>query len=83
MQYFNFLFAVLAGLGLVTAQSTGSNPFTMTEADLASVTAGEPFNITWTPTSGTTVSLVLRQGVATVLSTVETIACELPFHSLP
>ncbi|RDW60208.1 hypothetical protein BP5796_11814 [Coleophoma crateriformis] len=69
MQYStSLLFAALASI--VAAQ----NPFTFTT--LTSVTAGQQFNITWAPSTGTTdtVSLVLRQGNSANLDTVETIA---------
>ncbi|PVH84284.1 hypothetical protein DL98DRAFT_512665 [Cadophora sp. DSE1049] len=58
----------------VAALASAQNPFSFTS--LTSITAGEPFNITWAPSTGTTdtVSLVLRQGESTDLDTVETIA---------
>ncbi|PBP21612.1 hypothetical protein BUE80_DR007642 [Diplocarpon rosae] len=53
------------------------NPFTFTELD--SVTAGQPFTITWAPSTGTTdtVTLLLRQGDEKDLATVETIAANI------
>ncbi|RDW84366.1 hypothetical protein BP6252_01956 [Coleophoma cylindrospora] len=69
MQYStSLLFAALASV--VAAQ----NPFTFTT--LSSITAGQQFNITWAPSTGTTdtISLVLRQGNSANLNTIETIA---------
>ena len=67
-----FLSAALAAL------ANAQNPFTFTT--LSTVTAGTPFNITWAPSTGTvdTVTLVLRQGEPSALTTVETIACKPP-----
>jgi len=69
-------FSLPASLVIATfsALAAAQNPFTFTT--LTSITAGTPFNITWAPSTGTvqTVTLVLRQGDPTHLSTIETIA---------
>ncbi|KAL3417641.1 hypothetical protein PVAG01_10651 [Phlyctema vagabunda] len=64
----SFVLAALASL--VAAQ----NPFTFTT--LSSITAGQPFDITWAPSTGDvqTVTLILRQGDPNNLNTVTTIA---------
>ncbi|KAK0103331.1 hypothetical protein ONS95_005360 [Cadophora gregata] len=61
----------------IAALASAQNPFTFTS--LTSIKAGEPFNITWAPSTGTTdtISLVLRQGESTDLDTVETIASKI------
>jgi hypothetical protein len=70
MQYTTLLLAFVASL--VSAQ----NPFTMTTMPTA-IQAGQPFTITWNPSTGTTdtISLVLRQGDPDHLNTVTTIVC--------
>ncbi|KAE9373183.1 hypothetical protein N431DRAFT_482286 [Stipitochalara longipes BDJ] len=59
--------------GLVTF-TTAQNPFTL--STLTSIAAGTPFNITWAPSTGAvdTITLLLRQGDPTHLSTIQTIA---------
>jgi hypothetical protein len=71
MQYSLSLLAAAFLAGIASAQ----NPFSFTT--LSTVTAGTPFNITWSPSTGTTdtVTLELRQGDPAHLTTVETIAC--------
>ncbi|KAH7397959.1 Ser-Thr-rich glycosyl-phosphatidyl-inositol-anchored membrane family-domain-containing protein [Cadophora sp. MPI-SDFR-AT-0126] len=61
----------------IAALASAQNPFTFTS--LTSIKAGEPFNITWAPSTGSTdtVSLVLRQGDSSNLETVETIASKI------
>jgi hypothetical protein len=69
-------FSLPASLVIATfsALAAAQNPFTFTT--LTSITAGTPFNITWAPSTGTvqTVTLVLRQGDPTHLTTIQTIA---------
>ncbi|CAL3966282.1 hypothetical protein PZA11_002983 [Diplocarpon coronariae] len=67
---FSSTLLLMAWAALAAAQ----NPFTFNELD--SVTAGQPFTITWAPSTGSvdTVTLLLRQGDSDNLSTVETIA---------
>ncbi|KAL8863949.1 MAG: hypothetical protein Q9198_010210, partial [Flavoplaca austrocitrina] len=56
-----------AFLSLVaTQQPTGPNPFTL-PADFM-INAGEPTTITWTPTTGGTVSIRLRDGASSDLN---------------
>jgi hypothetical protein len=75
MQYSLSLLAAALLAGIASAQ----NPFSFTT--LSTVTAGTPFNITWSPSTGTTdtITLLLRQGDPAHLTTVATIACLLPF----
>lgn len=85
-----FISALLAGALAVVASaqtsSTGPNPFT--NSDFTGIVAGEPFTITWDPTTEGTVTLQLVQGDPSALDTVETIEGEftscfplLPFNS--
>jgi hypothetical protein len=75
MQYSLSLLAAAFLAGIASAQ----NPFSFTT--LSTVTAGTPFNITWSPSTGTTdtITLLLRQGDPAHLTTIATIACLLPF----
>jgi hypothetical protein len=71
-----FISALVAGaLAVVAAAQTGDsnrpNPFTNT--DFQGIAAGESFDITWTPTSDGTVTLVLMQGDPGDLKPVATI----------
>ncbi|CZS89098.1 uncharacterized protein RCO7_04687 [Rhynchosporium graminicola] len=70
-------FSTALVLAAMASLASAQNPFTFT--NLASITAGTPFNITWAPSTGTsdTVSLVLRQGPSNALDTVETIAAKI------
>lgn len=75
MQLFTSLCLAAATLTtLVSAQ----NPFSFNTQPI--VTAGVPFQITWSPSTGTTdtVTLLLKQGPAAQLTTVLTIACTSP-----
>jgi hypothetical protein len=68
MSVFNILFAV-AALTLANAAQ-----FTMPSSTIAGgVTTGSPFDITWNDASGT-VTILLKSGPASSLSTVSTIA---------
>ncbi|KFY16297.1 hypothetical protein V491_05373, partial [Pseudogymnoascus sp. VKM F-3775] len=73
-----FISALLAGALAVVASaqtsSTGPNPFT--NSDFTGIVAGEPFTITWDPTTEGTVTLQLVQGDPSALDTVETIEGE-------
>ncbi|PMD49849.1 uncharacterized protein K444DRAFT_670669 [Hyaloscypha bicolor E] len=71
MHFSTYASVVIAALAALTS---AQNPFTFTT--LTSVTAGTPINITWAPSTGTvdTITLVLRQGDPTHLSTIATIA---------
>jgi hypothetical protein len=71
-----FISALVAGaLAVVAAAQTGGsdhpNPFTNT--DFQGIAAGESFDITWTPTTDGTVTLVLVQGDPGDLQPVATI----------
>jgi hypothetical protein len=68
-------YSLLAAAAFLAGLASAQNPFSFTT--LTTVTAGTPFNITWSPSTGTTdtVTLVLRQGDPSHLATVETIAC--------
>jgi hypothetical protein len=66
----------MLGHALLSLHFVGTqNPFILTTG--SAVTAGTPFNITWSPDTGTTdtITLVLRNGSLTSLETVESIAC--------
>jgi len=78
MQFITFLTIVL-----FTAFAAAQNPFNFVSLP-QSIPVGTPFNITWSPSTGTvdTVSLVLRQGDATNLAIIQTIACMSPLTSL-
>ncbi|KAL8893927.1 MAG: hypothetical protein Q9192_004784 [Flavoplaca navasiana] len=66
-----------AFLSLVaTQQPTGPNPFTL-PADFM-INAGEPTTITWTPTTGGTVSIRLRDGASSDLNQGIVVACKRP-----
>jgi len=64
-----FSSVILAAATLAVAKAV---MFTNTAAQLDSVTAGTPFNITWADASGP-VTLLLKDGSATNLQTVLTI----------
>jgi len=75
MKYFSpsILIAVLGAPYLVLAQtSTGANAFTLDPGFSAS--AGSPVTLTWGPTTGGTVTLVLRSGASNNLDAGATIA---------
>lgn len=65
---------ILGVMGALAATASAQNPFTFTT--LTSIKAETPFNITWSPSTGTTdtVTLILRKGLSTDLDTVATIA---------
>lgn len=65
-------FAVAALAGLVMA---GENPIIYPDGS-SKIVAGTPFVITWTPTTGGTVTLTLRQGASDNLDDVKVIAGE-------
>ncbi|KAH8747270.1 Ser-Thr-rich glycosyl-phosphatidyl-inositol-anchored membrane family-domain-containing protein [Hyaloscypha finlandica] len=69
-------FSTYASVAIATlaALTSAQNPFTFTT--LTSITAGTSINITWAPSTGTvdTITLLLRQGDPTHLSTIATIA---------
>lgn len=70
---FSTTFFAAAFASLALAQNSFSFP-----AEIGTIKAGSPFNITWTPSSKTeSVSLVLRQSTGDVnnLATVATIGC--------
>lgn len=71
MQFIMFLSMVL-----FTAFAAAQNPFSFVSLP-QSIPVGSPFNITWSPSTGTvdTVTLILRQGDANDLATIQTIAC--------
>jgi len=71
MQFITFL-----SIALFTAFAAAQNPFNFVSLP-QSIPVGTPFNITWAPSTGTvdTVTLVLRQGNANNLATIQTIAC--------
>lgn len=76
MQYTTLVLTILASL------AAAQNAFTMTT--LSTITAGTPYNITWSPSTDGTVTLILRQGSSTSLDTVETIARTFPScHPIP
>lgn len=64
--------AVAALAGLVMA---GENPIIFPDAS-SSIVAGTPFLITWTPTTGKTIDLTLRQGPSGNLHDIGTICSE-------
>lgn len=70
MHFSTLLLSTFATLALA------QNPFSFTTLP-TSIPVGTPFNITWSPSTGTTdtVTLLLRQGDPNALVTVETIAC--------
>ena len=72
-------YSLLAAAAFLAGIASAQNPFSFTT--LSTITAGKPFNITWSPSTGTTdtVTLVLRQGDPSHLTTITTIACLLPF----
>jgi hypothetical protein len=64
-----FSSALLAAVILAVAKAV---EFTNTAAEFEAITAGTPFNITWTDASGP-VTLILKDGPANNLQTVLTI----------
>jgi hypothetical protein len=64
---FSFVVAFAVAQNVVTSITSSTN-----------LTPGQPFTITWTPDSGSTVTLILRKGDANDLSTVGTIASNIP-----
>ncbi|KAH8820373.1 Ser-Thr-rich glycosyl-phosphatidyl-inositol-anchored membrane family-domain-containing protein [Xylogone sp. PMI_703] len=74
MLFYKFPSFILLCLASIAA---AQNPFTFTT--LSSVTAGDQFNITWQPSTGTsnTVTIVLRSGDKDALKIVSTIAANI------
>jgi len=73
-------FSTYVAIATLAVLTSAQNPFTFTT--LTSITAGTPINITWAPSTGTvdTITLLLRQGDPTHLSTIATIARTFTFH---
>ena len=69
-------FIIFLSMVLFTAFAAAQNPFSFVSLP-QSIPVGSPFNITWSPSTGTvdTVTLILRQGDANDLATIQTIAC--------
>lgn len=59
-----FISALVAGAlaAVAVAQTTGSKPNPFTNSDYSGITAGTPITLTWTPTTGGTVTIELVQG---------------------
>lgn len=72
------LFALFAAV--IAQQGSGDNPFKIPPGGI-SFTAGQPATISWTPTTGGTVTLKLREGAASALNTGTTIE-SMPFLHL-
>ena len=80
-------FRLLSLLALVAAavaqQGSGDNAFKIPPGGIA-FTAGQPATISWTPSTGGTVTLRLREGAASALNPGTIIKCKLSsFPSLP
>ncbi|EMC93602.1 hypothetical protein BAUCODRAFT_37282 [Baudoinia panamericana UAMH 10762] len=67
----SLLLALSSAASLVSAQS---NPFKVPPGNYVA-TAGQPLNLTWTPTTQGTVTLVLRSGSSANLFAGTVIAC--------
>lgn len=74
------LFALFAAA--IAQQGSGDNPFKIPPGGI-SFTAGQPATISWTPSTGGTVTLKLREGAASALNTGTIIKCVLFLLSLP
>lgn len=72
MRFFSTL--VAAALAAVAAAQTSANPFT--RSSYSGITAGTATQITWTPTTSGTVTLLLVKGDPSALKTVATIGSE-------
>ncbi|KAL8991672.1 MAG: hypothetical protein Q9169_007762 [Polycauliona sp. 2 TL-2023] len=71
----SLLYAASSFFALIAAQQPeGPNPFTLPPGFM--INAGERTTITWTPTTGGTVSIRLRQGASSNLEEGTVIACE-------
>ncbi|KAL8943533.1 MAG: hypothetical protein Q9216_000991 [Gyalolechia sp. 2 TL-2023] len=68
----SLLYIASSILAFATAQGNGANPFTL-EPDFM-INAGEPTTLTWTPTTGGTVTIQLRSGASSNLDQVTTLA---------
>jgi hypothetical protein len=66
------IFVFIFAIGNVAGQLKFTNP------SLDGLTAGAPFNLTWTGAAGTT-TLTLQNGTASNRNTVDTVACSVPF----
>ena len=75
-------FSTLSLLVALTSLVSAQNPFNFLTTPVVKV--GTPFNITWSPSTGTTdtITLLLRQGNPNALTNVETIACTSPIPFL-
>ena len=67
------LLAVAALATLAAAAAGGPNPFTNTQ--FPAMAEGQSFNLTWQPTSSSTVTLLLEQGPQGNVKPVKTLAC--------
>lgn len=72
----SLLYIAYSLLALAAAQSTGTkaNPFTLPPGFM--INAGQATTITWTPTTGGTVSIRLREGASSNLEAGTVIACQ-------
>lgn len=75
----SLLYITSALLAFAAAQ-TKPNPFTLPPGFM--INAGQPTIITWTPTTGGTVSIQLRSGASSNLEQGTTVACEYPSATL-
>ena len=67
------ILAPLAAFFAIALAQDNPNPFIVPEGGYA-LTAGKPTTLRWTPTTGGTVTLRLREGASSDLQTIETIA---------
>lgn len=73
------LFALLAAA--IAQQGSGDNAFRIPPGGI-SFTAGQPATISWTPSTGGTVTLKLREGASSTLNPGTVIKCMLSLLSL-
>jgi hypothetical protein len=69
MQFFTLLAVLAAPLVAVAQNSTSFGPNYFTLDSSFAATAGQPSSLKWTPTTGGTVTLVLRSGASSNLNT--------------